>query len=117
MVTDIRSNPLTGSTGEQAKQYNTLLQDYVEYRASVFKDLKALCQQAPQFVMAQIFKANLLLSMGTLSTVDDAKQCLIDAQTNASEFSHNDQLLSLIHISEPTRLRRISYAVFCLKKK
>src|SRR5665809_83536 len=27
------------------------------------------------------------------------------------------QGLSLIHISEPTRLRRISYAVFCLKKK
>src|SRR5660398_297027 len=25
--------------------------------------------------------------------------------------------LSLIHISEPTRLRRTSYAVFCLKKK
>src|SRR5660398_297634 len=28
-----------------------------------------------------------------------------------------DYALSLIHISEPTRLRRISYAVFCLKKK
>src|SRR5660397_272204 len=27
------------------------------------------------------------------------------------------QSMSLIHISEPTRLRRISYAVFCLKKK
>src|SRR5678815_297379 len=26
-------------------------------------------------------------------------------------------LLSLIHISEPTRLLSISYAVFCLKKK
>src|SRR5665809_56226 len=26
-------------------------------------------------------------------------------------------ILSLIHISEPTRLRRISYAVSCLKKK
>ena len=25
--------------------------------------------------------------------------------------------LSLIHISEPTRLLSISYAVFCLKKK
>ena len=25
--------------------------------------------------------------------------------------------LSFIHISEPTRLMRISYAVFCLKKK
>ena len=26
-------------------------------------------------------------------------------------------MLTLIHISEPTRLRRISYALFCLKKK
>src|SRR5660398_271041 len=31
--------------------------------------------------------------------------------------SAKDWYLSLIHISEPTRLRRISYAVFCLKKK
>ena len=31
--------------------------------------------------------------------------------------SPNTPNLSLIHISEPTRLRRISYAVFCLKKK
>ena len=31
----------------------------------------------------------------------------------------HDQIydLSLIHISEPTRLGMISYAVFCLKKK
>ena len=29
----------------------------------------------------------------------------------------HEQGLSLIHISEPTRLRRISYAVFCLKKR
>src|SRR5450756_2998442 len=28
-----------------------------------------------------------------------------------------DNSLSLIHISEPTRLGMISYAVFCLKKK
>ena len=28
-----------------------------------------------------------------------------------------DDALSLIHISEPTRLGMISYAVFCLKKK
>src|SRR5665648_549310 len=30
---------------------------------------------------------------------------------------HAEQSLSLIHISEPTRLGMISYAVFCLKKK
>src|SRR5450756_2747049 len=29
----------------------------------------------------------------------------------------HDHVLSLIHISEPTRLGMISYAVFCLKKK
>jgi len=29
----------------------------------------------------------------------------------------NVYILSLIHISEPTRLGMISYAVFCLKKK
>src|SRR5678816_4667190 len=28
-----------------------------------------------------------------------------------------ERVLSLIHISEPTRLLSISYAVFCLKKK
>ena len=37
-------------------------------------------------------------------------------EANQKIFSIEDAL-SLIHISEPTRLRRISYAVFCLKKK
>src|SRR5678816_2406993 len=32
-------------------------------------------------------------------------------------FQTDDGFLSLIHISEPTRLLSISYAVFCLKKK
>src|SRR5450756_2891056 len=32
-------------------------------------------------------------------------------------FGGQAQVLSLIHISEPTRLGMISYAVFCLKKK
>eukprot|EP00826_Nyctotherus_ovalis_P039390 TRINITY_DN3788_c0_g1_i10.p1 TRINITY_DN3788_c0_g1~~TRINITY_DN3788_c0_g1_i10.p1 ORF type:complete len:522 (-),score=26.03 TRINITY_DN3788_c0_g1_i10:56-1621(-) len=34
-----------------------------------------------------------------------------------SDFSCSANILSLIHISEPTRLGMISYAVFCLKKK
>ena len=33
------------------------------------------------------------------------------------KYSVNTVHLSLIHISEPTRLGMISYAVFCLKKK
>src|SRR5450756_935238 len=37
---------------------------------------------------------------------------------NVAQFARGeDYHLSLIHISEPTRLGMISYAVFCLKKK
>src|SRR5659263_739033 len=32
-------------------------------------------------------------------------------------YNSRHKILSLIHISEPTRLGMISYAVFCLKKK
>ena len=35
----------------------------------------------------------------------------------SGEMPHEVIELSLIHISEPTRLLSISYAVFCLKKK
>ena len=41
---------------------------------------------------------------------DDGMLVVMDTETY-------EQVLSLIHISEPTRLLSISYAVFCLKKK
>ena len=37
--------------------------------------------------------------------------------TEDQESKYGSLALSLIHISEPTRLGMISYAVFCLKKK
>ena len=58
--------------------------------------------------------------------ISDLIKILIDKNENSSSFKYDDLIddldlknanLSLIHISEPTRLRRISYAVFCLKKK
>eukprot|EP00658_Telonema_sp_P-2_P050828 TRINITY_DN38859_c0_g1_i1.p1 TRINITY_DN38859_c0_g1~~TRINITY_DN38859_c0_g1_i1.p1 ORF type:complete len:112 (+),score=27.42 TRINITY_DN38859_c0_g1_i1:200-535(+) len=39
------------------------------------------------------------------------------SQANIDAMSVIQITLSLIHISEPTRLLSISYAVFCLKKK
>ena len=39
------------------------------------------------------------------------------SQVTKTIYCNSITVLSLIHISEPTRLRRISYAVFCLKKK
>jgi len=42
---------------------------------------------------------------------------IADQQLYRFKSNSDNKGLSLIHISEPTRLRRISYAVFCLKKK
>src|SRR5450756_3019510 len=39
----------------------------------------------------------------------------VDLKRNARFLNGEPCLLSLIHISEPTRLGMISYAVFCLK--
>src|SRR5665648_474560 len=43
--------------------------------------------------------------------------CCSAKRNNHMDHSVCIRILSLIHISEPTRLGMISYAVFCLKKK
>src|SRR5450756_2999760 len=49
---------------------------------------------------------------GVISYANEVKMGLLDVPAGMLA-----QYLSLIHISEPTRLGMISYAVFCLKKK
>eukprot|EP00825_Cyclidium_porcatum_P006059 TRINITY_DN1297_c0_g1_i7.p1 TRINITY_DN1297_c0_g1~~TRINITY_DN1297_c0_g1_i7.p1 ORF type:complete len:412 (-),score=82.61 TRINITY_DN1297_c0_g1_i7:60-1295(-) len=44
-------------------------------------------------------------------------QAKLQSQLQQLKDKYKTQYLSLIHISEPTRLGMISYAVFCLKKK
>ena len=46
----------------------------------------------------------------------EERNAMLEETKDAILVIDTDQNLSLIHISEPTRLRRISYAVFCLKK-
>ena len=41
----------------------------------------------------------------------------VDARHGQPKLVYTVAVLSLIHISEPTRRTPISYAVFCLKKK
>eukprot|EP00658_Telonema_sp_P-2_P064253 TRINITY_DN53181_c0_g1_i1.p1 TRINITY_DN53181_c0_g1~~TRINITY_DN53181_c0_g1_i1.p1 ORF type:complete len:147 (-),score=32.51 TRINITY_DN53181_c0_g1_i1:90-530(-) len=59
------------------------------------------------------------LSLITPSTLvlKSAVRILTLAYTLLDRDTYIHILLSLIHISEPTRLLSISYAVFCLKKK
>src|SRR5450759_5530945 len=61
-----------------------------------------------------------------VSHMGDIRLAGLEALPAVQHISMNDasrlaigqaQYLSLIHISEPTRLGMISYAVFCLKKK
>src|SRR5678815_3838300 len=44
-------------------------------------------------------------------------QVVLQVEQEEQKILNIEQVLSLIHISEPTRLLSISYAVFCLKKK
>src|SRR5659263_718127 len=62
-----------------------------------------------------------------MATIEDAARIFIEKAIRRMPVVDDSQLvgfitvtdivLSLIHISEPTRLGMISYAVFCLKKK
>src|SRR5665213_3390924 len=59
-----------------------------------------------------------------LETRVDATLAAPDTDDQVHGYEHHfphdveeEQILSLIHISEPTRQAEISYAVFCLKKK
>src|SRR5678815_2336838 len=54
---------------------------------------------------------------GTVTEVPVKDNQQVEAGAVLVTFDPRDYQLSLIHISEPTRLLSISYAVFCLKKK
>src|SRR5678816_4747665 len=68
----------------------------------------------------------LIISVEEFLKIIDSLEAWIKAEYVSSVTSSLDEIrgdslsgynLSLIHISEPTRLLSISYAVFCLKKK
>src|SRR5428012_842 len=62
--------------------------------------------------MKSMNRTTIALSLGVLAGLPGA------ALAQAGHDAHHPGTpLSLIHISEPTRLGMISYAVFCLKKK
>src|SRR5678816_3625576 len=81
-----------------------------------------------RIVMGVVFPAEAHLSIGyvhqpmvgdcdTMSVPSQIVQDVVWTAEWSLGIHHPVLSLSLIHISEPTRLLSISYAVFCLKKK
>ena len=52
-----------------------------------------------------------------VNRIFSAEQIVVKPELPGILKDYSKALLSLIHISEPTRQAEISYAVFCLKKK
>src|SRR5450756_3002957 len=64
-----------------------------------------------------IVTSSTLMVVGSLTFFDLIFVLTAGGPGDATRVLALDMYLSLIHISEPTRLGMISYAVFCLKKK
>eukprot|EP01016_Furgasonia_blochmanni_P004457 TRINITY_DN11732_c0_g2_i9.p1 TRINITY_DN11732_c0_g2~~TRINITY_DN11732_c0_g2_i9.p1 ORF type:complete len:110 (-),score=10.40 TRINITY_DN11732_c0_g2_i9:7-336(-) len=87
---------------------------------------KCRCDPIPLFI--QIITSNQLIhSIQALNGISTAYATpirfvhlicsIVGVKTKLPRLINLTLYLSLIHISEPTRLGMISYAVFCLKKK
>src|SRR5450756_2736594 len=79
-------------------------------KAKLSEYINSLETRGPIIITSNSKPKALLISFSE----DDLASLVIQ---NSKEIHDAVMELSLIHISEPTRLGMISYAVFCLKKK
>jgi len=82
----------SGATAEQSQSLDLIIRDYFAYRLTAFQQLKALCEEAPLFPMAHIFKGYLLLSMGSRSTFPAAETCANHASNLIDQLTPNESL-------------------------
>ena len=79
------------------------------------------CRTCREVGIEKILALNGLLALDSPRHKEPSSPCLCcanwDLRNKMDLMSFSAHKLSLIHISEPTRPERISYAVFCLKKK
>ena len=103
------------------KAYERLLK-YVTFRTPSDENSETTPSSACQFELARFVKNEMEgLNLSDI-VLDDmcylyGKLPATKGYENAPAIGFIAHMLSLIHISEPTRRTPISYAVFCLKKK
>ena len=93
MAVDSRGLTLTGANSSQAKTFDDIVGSYLDYKLTTFPELKKLCEEAPNFAMAHIFKGLLLLSMGVNHTVQAAKNCAIHVSKFNNELTEREKIL------------------------
>src|SRR5678816_3338671 len=92
-----------------------------EYKESAFRGGRGSTKTSyVRLKIVELIKVNpnihVLITRKYANTLRDSVYAQVSWAISEIEDEHN-WTLSLIHISEPTRLLSISYAVFCLKKK
>ena len=92
MQTDIRNLKLSGATKSQAAAFDQIMGEYIAYRLSTFPNLKELCNAAPDFAMAHLFKGYLLLSMGTSKVAAAARECLTQVNSRRELLTARERL-------------------------
>ncbi|MEM7208172.1 MAG: tetratricopeptide repeat protein [Pseudomonadota bacterium] len=92
MANDQRGITLTGANTAQAAAFDAIIDDYMEYRLSTFPKLKELCAAAPDFAMANLFKAYLLQSMGSRDTLPAVLSLCDHWNNRRDELSPTEQL-------------------------
>src|SRR5450756_2643110 len=90
---------------------------FKQIKLAMYRDLKEGFDAIENIPLALRQDLNRLLPFNELILKTEQKS--LDGSGKNLFFTRDDLAieLSLIHISEPTRLGMISYAVFCLKKK
>ena len=91
MTTNPQGLALTGADASQAAAFDVVVRDYFAHRLSAWRRLKALCEEAPGFVMAHLFKGFLLLSMGSRDTVPAARACYRHAEAIGGDISARER--------------------------
>eukprot|EP00825_Cyclidium_porcatum_P038079 TRINITY_DN4339_c0_g1_i1.p1 TRINITY_DN4339_c0_g1~~TRINITY_DN4339_c0_g1_i1.p1 ORF type:complete len:191 (-),score=30.64 TRINITY_DN4339_c0_g1_i1:29-601(-) len=89
-------------------------EDQVELKHYCQKDQQLFCSDS---LLDHADHKQVIQRVGQTQIDEMIQQTLSILKKDIEERQKRLQQLSLIHISEPTRLGMISYAVFCLKKK
>src|SRR5450756_4430 len=116
LTSNRRNGPCPGMNADRASA--TYRHEYPKHLARRLAQSSAPRKLARCLVARNLGAAAHLTHAARLGTHDGSlKGTHCATRTNRSHEHPVRLCLSLIHISEPTRLGMISYAVFCLKKK